>query len=224
MKNLIEKFRSFLLAGYGSHVLLGFILGWLLLKLNGFILLVILQFSSYWVKLLFQLTCLMLLILIPLVAIMRQAKLIKVSIEWRLSRTAVREIGLFWLGMILVSLLLGYLASLLGIESSNQNVLLSVMYKCPLIVFLIYLLVASVLEEIVYRGVLFGLSGIPMLDIILTSLLFSLHHNPNHFIIFILYFTLGLLLGNIRYRRGLLASMVLHVLWNMTVLIWSLCF
>lgn len=224
MKNLIEKFRSFLLAGYGSHVLLGFILGWFLLKLNGFVLLVILQFSSYWVKLLFQLTCLMLLIVIPLVAIMRQAKLIKVSIEWRLSRTAVREIGLFWLGMILVSLLLGYLASLLGIESSNQNVLLSVMYKSPLIVFLIYLLVASVLEEIVYRGVLFGLSGIPMLDIILTSLLFSLHHNPNHFIIFIIYFTLGLLLGNIRYRRGLLASMVLHVLWNMTVLIWSLCF
>lgn len=224
MKNLIEKFRSFLLAGYGSHVLLGFILGWFLLKLNGFVLLVILQFSSYWVKLLFQLTCLMLLIVIPLVAIMRQAKLIKVSIEWRLSRTAVREIGLFWLGMILVSLLLGYLASLLGIESSNQNVLLSVMYKSPLIVFLIYLLVASVLEEIVYRGVLFGLSGIPMLDIILTSLLFSLHHNPNHFIIFIIYFAFGLLLGNIRYRRGLLASMVLHVLWNITALIWSLCF
>lgn len=224
MKNLIEKFRSFLLAGYGSHVLLGFILGWLLLKLNGFILLVILQFSSYWVKLLFQLTCLMLLIVIPLVAIMRQAKLIKVNIEWRLSRAAVREIGLLWLGMILVSVLLGYLASLLGIESSNQNVLLSVMYKSPLIVFLNYLLVASVLEEIVYRGVLFGLSGIPMLDIVLTSLLFSLHHNPNHFIIFIIYFTLGLLLGNIRYRRGLLSSMVLHVLWNMTVLIWSLCF
>ncbi|WP_449451627.1 hypothetical protein [Streptococcus suis] len=53
MRNLIEKFKTFLLAGYGSHVLLGFILGWALLKLNGFVLLLILQFSSYWVKLFF---------------------------------------------------------------------------------------------------------------------------------------------------------------------------
>ncbi|WP_449448647.1 CPBP family intramembrane glutamic endopeptidase [Streptococcus suis] len=224
MRNLIEKFKTFLLAGYGSHVLLGFILGWALLKLNGFVLLLILQFSSYWVKLFFQLTCLTLLIVIPLILVMRQAKLIKVNIEWRLSRASMKEISLSWLCMIIVSLLLGYVSSLLGIESSNQKELLSVMDKVPLIVFLIYLLVASVLEEVVYRGVLFGLSGIPMVDIILTSLLFSLHHNPTYFMVLVAYFVLGLFIGNIRYRRGLLASVVLHVLWNLTVLAWSFCF
>ncbi|WP_449451626.1 CPBP family intramembrane glutamic endopeptidase [Streptococcus suis] len=136
----------------------------------------------------------------------------------------MKEISLSWLCMIIVSLLLGYVSSLLGIESSNQKELLSVMDKVPLIVFLIYLLVASVLEEVVYRGVLFGLSGIPMVDIILTSLLFSLHHNPTYFMVLVAYFVLGLFIGNIRYRRGLLASVVLHVLWNLTVLAWSFCF
>lgn len=126
-------------------------------------------------------------------------------------------------GMLLTSSLLFRLEQLLGLSlSTNQANLLSLLNRVALPAFILYLLIASFLEETIYRGFLFGLSGIPLLDMVLTSGLFALVHQPNHLVAFLIYWELGMSLAWVRHRYGLLASIILHCLWNLIVLIITL--
>lgn len=219
MRGIKEKVKDYLLAGYSVRLLVSFALGWFLLKLNGLIILILSQVVSNSMKLMLQLICLSVLVLI-----VKSSRLFNVDTHTKLTRKDGKLLVLSWFGMLATSTLLGYLSTQMGISSINQQAVLSILDFVPTFSFVLYLVAASVLEELVYRGTLFGLSQIAVVDITLTSLLFSLHHDPNNILVFITYFSLGAFLGNVRQRSGLVSSIILHIIWNMTALVWALWF
>lgn len=219
MRKIKGKIKTFFLAGYSVKLLISFVIGWFLLKLNSLIIVILPQIASNSMKLVFQISWLLILILI-----VRSSALFRNITNTKLARKDLQLLALSWFGMLAISILLGYLSTQLGMMSTNQRVVLSILDNTPVFSFVLYLIAASILEEIIYRETLFGLSQISIIDIVLTSLLFSLHHNPNTFLVFITYFTLGMFLGTVRQRSSLLASIILHIIWNMTALAWALWF
>lgn len=146
------------------------------------------------------------------------------NLSFKPSGRLLRLLLLSLIGMLLVTVFIQWVSQeLLEYEvMTNQANVLNLFNNLSPITFVCYLLTASILEEVVYRGFLFGLSGLPWFDVLLTSAAFAVLHQPSSPILFLLYFSLGLFLGNARYRNGLAASIILHILWNMLVLIFLL--
>lgn len=125
-------------------------------------------------------------------------------------------------GFILL-LLVSYLVSWLSpVSSSNQETLLSVFGKIPLQAIAIFLINASMVEELVYRGLLWEVLPGLMSKVLITSLGFALAHQPDHLIGMLLYAAMGVVLGVVRQLAGLKSAIVLHCLWNIVVLITQL--
>ncbi|HEO6754760.1 TPA: CPBP family intramembrane metalloprotease [Streptococcus agalactiae] len=136
---------------------------------------------------------------------------------------SLKERGLWVLGSlsVMVSIALIMSAMFSGSEA-NQETLVIVQNQIPVLSFILFLLNASVVEEVFYREVLWGLLSQPMSQVVLTSLLFALAHHPSSLFTWVLYGSLGLTLGVVRGQTDCLTSTLIHLSWNGIVFFLSL--
>ncbi|HEM4029984.1 TPA: CPBP family intramembrane metalloprotease [Streptococcus suis] len=99
-------------------------------------------------------------------------------------------------------------------QTRNQAVLVQVGKQVPPIIFLLFLVNASVLEEIVYRQLLWEKLTFPFVQIGVTSFLFVLSHGPNQLGSWLIYSCLGLTLAVVRLKTDCMTAIALHLLWN----------
>ena len=125
-----------------------------------------------------------------------------------------------WLGIGLASLMIISLCfSLIHAPqgSTNQANLIGLQYQVPWFSFLLFLINASMVEEFLYREILWNLVRKLDIRIALTSVLFALAHHPGTILAWCLYVSLGMFLGMVRYKSDLWGSMGLHLVWNLLV-------
>ncbi|HEP1785834.1 TPA: CPBP family intramembrane metalloprotease [Streptococcus suis] len=120
-------------------------------------------------------------------------------------------------------LLLGFVAMvafaviisfLFSVQTRNQAVLLQVGKQVPHVIFLLFLVNASILEEIVYRQLLWEKLIFPFVQIGVTSFLFVLAHSPIQLGSWLMYSCLGLTLAVVRLKTDCMTAIALHLLWN----------
>ena len=118
-----------------------------------------------------------------------------------------------WLGIGLASLLIISLCfSLIHAQgSTNQANLIGLQHQVPWFSFLLFLINASMVEEFLYREILWNLVRKLDIRIALTSVLFALVHHPGTILAWCLYVSLGMFLGMVRYKSDLWGSMGLHL-------------
>ena len=125
-----------------------------------------------------------------------------------------------WLGIGLASLMIISLCfSLIHAPqgSTNQANLIGLQYQVPWFSFLLFLINARMVEEFLYREILWNLVRKLDIRIALTSVLFALAHHPGTILAWCLYVSLGMFLGMVRYKSDLWGSMGLHLVWNLLV-------
>lgn len=124
-----------------------------------------------------------------------------------------------WLGIGFVSLLILSLCfSLIHAQgSTNQANLIGLQHQVPWFSFLFFLINASMVEEFLYREILWNLVRKLNIRVALTSVLFALAHHPGTILAWCLYVSLGLFLGLVRYKSDLWGSIGLHLVWNLLV-------
>ncbi|HEL1767429.1 TPA: CPBP family intramembrane metalloprotease [Streptococcus suis] len=107
-----------------------------------------------------------------------------------------------------------FISFLFPVHTRNQAVLVQVGIQVPPIIFLLFLINASVLEEIVYRQLLWEKLTFPFEQIGVTSFLFVLSHGPNQLGSWLMYSCLGLSLAAVRLKTDCMTAIALHLLWN----------
>ena len=107
-----------------------------------------------------------------------------------------------------------FIIFLFSVQTRNQAVLVQVGKQVPPIIFLLFLVNASVLEEIVYRQLLWEKLTFPFVQIGVTSFLFVLSHGPNQLGSWLMYSCLGLTLAAVRLKTDCMTAIALHLLWN----------
>ncbi|HFV1142967.1 TPA: CPBP family intramembrane glutamic endopeptidase [Streptococcus agalactiae] len=108
---------------------------------------------------------------------------------------------------------------LFPVQTRNQSVLVEVGKQVPHVIFLLFLVNASVLEEIVYRQLLWEKLTFPFVQIGVTSFLFVLSHGPNQLGSWLIYSCLGVTLAVVRLKTNCMTAITLHLLWNSLVYI-----
>ncbi|MGV3089192.1 CPBP family intramembrane glutamic endopeptidase [Streptococcus suis] len=107
-----------------------------------------------------------------------------------------------------------FISFLFSVQTRNQAVLVQVGKLVPPIIFLLFLVNASILEEIVYRQLLWEKLTFPFVQIGVTSFLFVLSHGPNQLGSWLMYSCLGLTLAVVRLKTDCMTAIALHLLWN----------
>lgn len=107
-----------------------------------------------------------------------------------------------------------FISFLFPVQTRNQAVLVEVGKQVPHLIFLLFLVNASVLEEVVYRQLLWEKLTFPFVQIGVTSFLFVLSHGPNQLGSWLIYSCLGLTLAVVRLKTDCKMAIVLHLLWN----------
>lgn len=102
-----------------------------------------------------------------------------------------------------------FISFLFPVQSRNQVVLLQVGKQVPPIIFLLFLVNASILEEIVYRQLLWEKLTFPFEQIGVTSFLFVLSHGPNQLGSWLMYSCLGLTLAVVRLKTDCMTAIAL---------------
>ncbi|MCQ8262523.1 CPBP family intramembrane glutamic endopeptidase [Streptococcus suis] len=118
------------------------------------------------------------------------------------------------LGFVCMVAFAVFISFLFPVQSRNQAVLLQVGKQVPPIIFLLFLVNASILEEIVYRQLLWEKLTFPFVQIGVTSFLFVLAHGPNQLGSWLMYSCLGLTLAAVRLKTDCMMAIALHLLWN----------
>ncbi|MGQ7344451.1 CPBP family intramembrane glutamic endopeptidase [Streptococcus suis] len=106
---------------------------------------------------------------------------------------------------------------LFPVQTRNQSVLVEVGKQVPHLIFLLFLVNASVLEEVVYRQLLWEKLTYPFVQIGVTSFLFALAHGPIQLGSWLIYSCLGLTLAVVRLKTDCMTAITLHLLWNSLV-------
>ena len=136
---------------------------------------------------------------------------------------SLKERGLWVLGSLGVMVSLAIIMSAMFSGSKvNQETLVTVQDQIPVLSFILFLLNASVVEEVFYREVLWGVLSQPVIQVLLTSSLFALAHHPSSLFTWVLYGSLGLTLGVVRGQTDCLSSTLVHLSWNGIVFFLSL--
>ncbi|HFI2660059.1 TPA: CPBP family intramembrane glutamic endopeptidase [Streptococcus suis] len=118
------------------------------------------------------------------------------------------------LGFVAMVAFAVFISFLFPVQSRNQVVLLQVGKQVPPIIFLLFLVNASILEEIVYRQLLWEKLTFPFEQIGVTSFFFVLSHGPNQIGSWLIYSCLGLTLAAVRLKTDCMTAIALHLLWN----------
>lgn len=136
---------------------------------------------------------------------------------------SLKERGLWLLGSLgaMVSIAL-IMSAMFSSSEANQETLVTVQDQVPMLSFILFLLNASVVEEVFYREVLWRVLSQPVVQVLLTSSLFALAHHPSSLFTWVLYGSLGLTLGVVRWQTDCLTSTLIHLSWNGIVFFLSL--
>ncbi|HEM4389888.1 TPA: CPBP family intramembrane metalloprotease [Streptococcus suis] len=118
------------------------------------------------------------------------------------------------LGFVAMVALAVFISFLFSVQTRNQAVLVQVGKQVHPVIFLLFLVNASVLEEIVYRQLLWEKLTFPFVQIGVTSFLFVLSHGPNQLGSWLIYSCLGLTLAVVRLKTDCMTAIALHLLWN----------
>lgn len=129
-------------------------------------------------------------------------------------RNRLRWLLLGFACMVAFAVLISFL---FPVQTRNQAVLVQVGKQVPHVIFLLFLVNASVLEEIVYRQLLWEKLTFPLEQIGVTSFLFALAHGPNQLGSWLIYCCLGLTLAVVRLKTDCMTATILHLLWNSLV-------
>ncbi|MGQ7413550.1 CPBP family intramembrane glutamic endopeptidase [Streptococcus suis] len=121
------------------------------------------------------------------------------------------------LGFVAMVAFAVFISFLFSVQTRNQAVLVQVGKLVPHVIFLLFLVNASVLEEIVYRQLLWEKLTFPFVQIGVTSFLFALAHGPNQLSSWLMYSCLGLTLAVVRLKTDCQTVIALHLLWNSLV-------
>lgn len=106
---------------------------------------------------------------------------------------------------------------LFPVQTRNQAVLVEVGKQVPRVIFLLFLVNASILEEVVYRQLLWEKLSFPFVQIGVTSFLFALAHGPIQLGSWLMYSCLGGTLAVVRLKNDCKMAITLHLLWNSLV-------
>ncbi|VDC42227.1 hypothetical protein FMV2238Y02_06660 [Streptococcus canis] len=118
------------------------------------------------------------------------------------------------LGFVAMVAFAVFISFLFPVHTRNQAVLLLVGKQVPHVIFLLFLVNASILEEIVYRQLLLEKLTFPFVQVVVTSFLFVLSHGPNQLGSWLIYSCLGLTLAVVRLKTDCMTVIALHLLWN----------
>lgn len=118
------------------------------------------------------------------------------------------------LGFVVMVAFAVFISFLFPVQTRNQEVLVEVGKQVPHLIFLLFWVNASVLEEIVYRQLLWEKLIFPFVQIGVTSFLFVLAHSPNQVGSWLIYSCLGLTLAVVRLKTDCKTAIALHLLWN----------
>lgn len=118
------------------------------------------------------------------------------------------------LGFVCMVAFAVFISFLFPVQTRNQAVLVQVGKQVLPIIFLLFLVNASLLEEIVYRQLLWEKLTFPFEQIGVTSFLFVLSHGPNQLGSWLMYSCLGLTLAVVRLKTDCMTAIALHLLWN----------
>ena len=110
-----------------------------------------------------------------------------------------------------------FISFLFPVQTRNQAVLVQVGKQAPHVIFLLFLVNASVFEEVVYRQLLWEKLTFPFVQIGVTSFIFALAHSPNQLGSWLIYSCLGLTLAVVRLKNDCKTAITLHLLWNSLV-------
>ena len=121
------------------------------------------------------------------------------------------------LGFVAMVAFAVFISFLFSVQTRNQAVLAQVGKQVPHVIFLLFLVNASVLEEVVYRQLLWEKLTYPFVQIGVTSFLFALAHGPIQLGSWLIYSCLGLTLAVVRLKTDCMTAIALHLLWNSLV-------
>ncbi|HEM4053120.1 TPA: CPBP family intramembrane metalloprotease [Streptococcus suis] len=107
-----------------------------------------------------------------------------------------------------------FISFLFPVQTRNQAVLVQVGKQVPHVIFLLFLVNASILEEIVYRQLLWEKLTFPFVQIGVTSFFFVLSHGPIQLGSWLMYSCLGFTLAVVRLKTDCMTAIALHLLWN----------
>ncbi|NQP58741.1 CPBP family intramembrane metalloprotease [Streptococcus suis] len=110
-----------------------------------------------------------------------------------------------------------FISFLFPVQTRNQAVLVQVGKQIPHVIFLLFLVNASILEEVVYRQLLWEKLTFPFVQIGVTSFLFALAHGPIQLGSWLMYSCLGGTLAVVRLKNDCKMAITLHLLWNSLV-------
>ncbi len=128
--------------------------------------------------------------------------------------TLQKRLSWLLLGFVAMVAFAVFISFLFSVQTRNQAVLVQVGKQVPPIIFLLFLVNASVLEEIVYRQLLWEKLILPFVQIGVTSFLFALAHGPIQLGSWLIYSCLGLTLAVVRLKTDCMTAIALHLLWN----------
>ena len=128
--------------------------------------------------------------------------------------TLQKRLSWLLLGFVAMVAFAVFISFLFSVQTRNQAVLVQVGKQVPPIIFLLFLVNASVLEEIVYRQLLWEKLTFPFVQIGVTSFLFVLSHGPNQLGNWLMYSCLGLTLAAVRLKTDCMTAIALLLLWN----------
>lgn len=111
-------------------------------------------------------------------------------------------IGLTYLGIYIVTRIGAMVMMMEGVSNSTNQATIENIHMNPFVLITFTVIMAPIVEELVFRGILMGRVFNPdsIVGLILSSLLFGLAHMPNSIGVWIIYAGMGFTLG-IAYRK-----------------------
>ena len=111
-------------------------------------------------------------------------------------------IGLTYLGIYIVTRIGAMVMMMEGVSNSTNQATIENIHMNPFVLITLTVIMAPIVEELVFRGILMGRVFNPdsIVGLILSSLLFGLAHMPNSIGVWIVYAGMGFVLG-IAYRK-----------------------
>lgn len=111
-------------------------------------------------------------------------------------------IGLTYLGIYIVTRIGAMVMMMEGVSNSTNQATIENIHMNPFVLITFTVIMAPIVEELVFRGILMGRVFNPdsIVGLILSSLLFGLAHMPNSIGVWIVYAGMGLVLGTV-YRK-----------------------
>lgn len=126
-------------------------------------------------------------------------------------------IGLTYLGIYIVTRIGAMVMMWEGVSNSTNQATIENIHMNPIVLITLTVIMAPIVEELVFRGILMGRVFNPdsIVGLILSSLLFGLAHTPNSMGVWIIYGGMGLVLATVyRVSKKLEYSIMAHMINN----------